>query len=111
MVDKLKPGSRYERHRKTYPGAIGKIHQLLGDSAAFDFAPFKDSCSLVFVDGSHHYDYVMSDSKAAMDMANAGGVVVWRDYGIWEDVTKALAALEQRGGYGLRCIRGTSLVY
>ena len=110
MVDKPKPGSRYERHRKTYPGAIGKIHQLLGDSAAFDFSPYKDSCSLVFVDGSHHYDYVMSDSKAAMDMATVGGIVIWHDYGIWEDVTNALAALEQRGDYGLRCIRGTSLV-
>ena len=111
MVDKPKPGSRYERYRGTYPAAVGKIHQLLGDSAAFDYSPFKDSCSLVFVDGSHHYDYVMSDSKAAMDMANVGGVVVWHDYGIWEDVTRALATLEQRGVYGLRCIRGTSLVY
>jgi hypothetical protein len=40
MVDKPKPGSRYERHRGTYPSAIGKIHHLLGDSAAFDFSPF-----------------------------------------------------------------------
>jgi hypothetical protein len=54
----------------------------------------------------------MSDSKAAMEMANAGGVVVRHYYGVWgEDVTNALEALEQRGGYGLRCIRGISLVY
>jgi len=111
MIDKPKPGSRYERHRKTYPNAIGKIHQLLGDSAAFDFSPFIDSSSLVFVDGSHHFDYVMSDSKAAMAMAIMGGVVVWHDYGVWEDVTRALDTLEQREGYGLRCIKGTSLVY
>jgi hypothetical protein len=63
------------------------------------------------VDGSHNYDYVMSDTRAAMDIANGGGVVVWHDYGVWEDVTKALDELEQREGYGLRNISGTSLVY
>jgi hypothetical protein len=110
MVEKPRPGSRYEKYRETYP-AVAKIHQLLGDSAAFDYSPYKDSCSLVFVDGSHHYEYVMSDTRAAMHMAKRGGVVVWHDYGIWEDVTKALEELEEREGYGLRHVRGTSLVY
>ena len=111
MVDKLEPGARYEKRRQAYPAAIGKIHQLLGDSATFDYSPFKNSCSLVFVDGSHQYDYVMSDSRAAMDMAMVGGVVVWHDYGVWEDVTNALDVLEQQVGYGLRNISGTSLVH
>lgn len=111
MVDKPEPGSRYEKYQDTFPAAIGKIHQLLGDSAAFDYSPYKDSCSLVFVDGSHTYDYVLSDTRAAMDMAKKGGVIVWHDYGIWEGVTKALDQLEQLEGYGLRNIRGTSLVY
>jgi hypothetical protein len=111
MVTKPKPGARYERHRKTNPAAIGKIHQLLGDSATLDYSPFKDSCSLVFVDGSHQYETVMSDSRAAMGMAHAGGVVVWHDYGVWEGVTNALETLEQRERCGLRNISGTSLVY
>lgn len=111
MVDKPQVGSRYEKHRETYPAAVGKIHQLLGDSATFDYSPYSDSCSLVFVDGSHHYDYVMSDTRAAMNMAKRGGVVVWHDYGVWEDVTQALNELAQRDGYGLRNISGTSLVY
>lgn len=111
MVDKPKPGARYEKHRATSPAAVGKIHQLLGDSATFDYSPYRDSCSLVFVDGSHQYDYVMSDTRAAMDMVKVGGVIVWHDYGVWEDVTRALDEFEQRGAYGLRNIRGTSLVY
>ena len=37
--------------------------------------------------------------------------MVWHDYGIWEDVTKALDQLERREGCGLRSISGTSLVY
>jgi hypothetical protein len=111
MVGKAKSGSRYEKHRETYPAAVGKIHQLLGDSAAFDFSPYQASCSLVFVDGSHAFDCVMSDTRAAMDLAIGGGVVVWHDYGIWGDVTRALDELERRESFGLRHISGTSLVY
>ena len=111
MVDKPVSGSRFERRRQTDPAAVAKIHQLLGDSAAFDFAPYRASCSLVFVDGSHAFECVMSDSRNARDLARGGGVVLWHDYGIWEGVTKALEELERRGRYGLRHIRGTSLVY
>ena len=60
MVEKPRPGSRYERYRAIYPAAVGKIHQLLGDSAVFDYTPYTRSCSLVFVDGSHAYDCAIS---------------------------------------------------
>jgi predicted O-methyltransferase YrrM len=111
MVEKPKPGLRYEAYRSIYPAAIGKIHQLLGDSAMFDYTPYTNACSLVFVDGSHAYDYAVSDTRAAMKMAKQGGVIVWHDYGIWEGVTKALEELDQKENHGLRNIWGTSLVY
>jgi predicted O-methyltransferase YrrM len=111
MVEKPKPGARYEQHRAAQPDAIGRIHQLLGDSATFDYSPYHGSCSLVFVDGSHAYDYAMSDTRAAMQLVRPGGVIIWHDYGIWEGVTKALEELEQRDHLGLKNIRGTSLVY
>jgi hypothetical protein len=111
MIEKDRPGWRYEAHREADPAAVGRIRQLLGDSAALDFSPYADSCSLVFVDGSHGYEYVISDTRAAMDMASRGGAVIWHDYGIWNEVTKALDELEEREGYGLRNISGTSLVY
>lgn len=111
MVEKPRSGVRYEANRANYPVAVGKIHQLLGDSATFDYSKYQGACSLVFVDGSHSYDYVISDTRAAINMVESGGVVVWHDYGVWEDVTKALEELEQREGYGLCNIAGTSLVY
>ena len=111
MVDKPKPGSRYDRYRGLVPVGVGKIHQLLGDSATFDYSPYRNSCSLVFVDGSHAYEYVMSDTRAAMSMVKKNGVIIWHDYGIWEGVTRALEELENQGNFGLRNIRGTSLVY
>jgi hypothetical protein len=111
VSNKPKPGTRYEACRETYPAAVGRIHQLLGDSGTFDYTPYRDSCSLVFVDGAHSYDYAISDTRAAMKMVERGGVVVWHDYGVWEGVTKALEELEQRKAYGLRSISGTSLVF
>lgn len=111
MVEKPVPGLRYEKYRADYPSVISRIHQLLGDSATFDYSAYSDSCSLVFVDGSHAYQYAISDSRAAMRMARKGGVVVWHDYGIWEGVTTALEELEQREHFGLRSIRGTSLAF
>ena len=111
VSNKPKPGTRYEACRRAYPAAVGRIHQSLGDSATFDYSPYRDSCSLVFVDGAHSYDYAISDTRAAMSMVESGGIVVWHDYGVWEGVTKALEELEQREAYGLRGISGTSLVF
>jgi hypothetical protein len=92
-------------------GVVGKIRQLMGDSATWDFTPHRGSCSLVFVDGSRAYENVASDSRAAMDLLAVEGVVVWHDSGIWSDVTAVLQDLEQKGRYGLRHIRGPSLVF
>jgi predicted O-methyltransferase YrrM len=58
----------------------GKVMQLFGDSKSFDEAPFTNSCDLVFVDGSHAYSYVASDSAKALRMVRPGGVVLWHDY-------------------------------
>jgi len=111
IFKEARPGSKYEKYRTIHPAAVKKIQQLFGNSAEFNYSPYKGSCSLVFVDGSHAYDYVVSDSQAAMDLVCKDGVIIWHDYGIWEEVTRALEELEMRKGCGLCNIRGTSLVY
>lgn len=110
MVDKQRPGARYEKYRGFYPEAVSRIHQLLGDSAVFDYSPYINSCSLVFVDGSHAYKYAVSDTRVAMTLVRPGGSVLWHDYGIWAGVTKALDEFEEQEQPGLQNIRGTSLV-
>lgn len=111
MVDKEESGARYRKYADSLPEVTGKIHQLYGDSAEFDYAPWEHSCSLVFVDGSHAYEYARSDTMAAMRLVREGGVIVWHDYGIWEGVTRALEELEAKERWGLCSVRGTSLVY
>lgn len=57
-----------------------RITQLLGDSATFDYSPFAGMVDLVFIDASHNYSYVKSDTEAALGMLSAGGAIVWDDY-------------------------------
>lgn len=111
MVEKKMSGARIDKYKKPFKFITDKIHQLFGDSARFDFSPYYGSCSLVFVDGSHAYDYAISDTKKALQMVRKGGVIIWHDYGIWEGVTKALEEIESNDKIGLVNIYGTSLVY
>jgi predicted O-methyltransferase YrrM len=57
-----------------------RITQLFGDSARFDFSPYHGTIDLIFIDGSHSYDYVKSDTEAAFRMLSDQGTIVWDDY-------------------------------
>jgi len=57
-----------------------RITQLYGDSATFDFSPYRGSIDLVFIDASHSYSYVKSDTQAAFEMLSEQGIIVWDDY-------------------------------
>ena len=60
-----------------------KVRQLYGDSAQFDFTPYREKVDLFFVDGASSYEYVRSDSLKALSCVHPGGVIVWHDYGRW----------------------------
>ena len=57
-----------------------KITQLFIDSKHFDETPYAEQFDLIFVDGSHAYSYVISDSRKALRMCAPGGIVLWHDY-------------------------------
>jgi predicted O-methyltransferase YrrM len=57
-----------------------KVVQLFGDSKALDTAPYRGRFDLIFVDGSHAYSYVLSDTAKALEMLAPGGIIVWHDY-------------------------------
>jgi len=89
-----------------------RILQVYGDSATFDFSPYRGQIDLVFVDGSHAYEYVISDSHRAIEMLREGrGTILWHDYGTWLGVTRALNELYLGDPRfkGLRRIEGTAL--
>jgi predicted O-methyltransferase YrrM len=62
-----------------------KIVQLFGNSLTFDFTPYFGSADLVFVDGAHHFDAVVSDTRNALKLVRPGGVIMWHDWGNYGD--------------------------
>jgi hypothetical protein len=57
-----------------------KITQLYGDSKQFDCEPYSGQFELIFIDGSHAYSYVKSDTEKALRMVKPGGLILWHDY-------------------------------
>ncbi len=93
-----------------------RIVQLYGDSATVDLSELHGAVDFAFIDGSHEYGAVLSDSRRVVDGLASDGpgapTVVWHDYGRWEGVTRALDELfltDVRFAE-LRWVRGTSLM-
>jgi predicted O-methyltransferase YrrM len=84
-----------------------RVTQHLGDSARFDYAPFRDAIDLVFVDGAHTTDYVDSDTRAALDMASERAVVVWDDCHLYHPGVSRSLLRTLRDGQALARIGGT----
>jgi predicted O-methyltransferase YrrM len=88
-----------------------KVVQLYGDSKTIDLTEWRGQCDVVFVDGSHAYSYVQSDSASAMELTKPGGIILWHDYAgprHSPGVYRALNELARR--LPLKRIAGTSLV-
>lgn len=110
-IDKAGSGGRIAKYVDRFPSLKTRVRQQYGDSATFDYEPYVGDCSLVFVDGSHAYEYARCDSVTARRLVRPGGVIIWHDYGVWDGVTQALNEFEDEHNLGLTHIKGTSLVY
>lgn len=69
---------RGARFRDT-PEAL-RIAPLVGDSATFDFSPYRGVMDLIYIDASHSYSYVKADTEAALAMLSPTGTIIWDDY-------------------------------
>ncbi len=84
-----------------------RIKQVYGDSAAIDWARLGGPFDLIFIDGGHSYEYVRSDTTNAFACLAEGGLVIWHDYGMIDDVSRAVDELD--GTASVFAIRGTRL--
>jgi precorrin-6B methylase 2 len=89
-----------------------KIEQIFCDSKNLDENKYLNLFDLIFIDGSHAYSYIKSDSEKCMKMLKKGGIILWHDYsGInksSKDVYKYLNELSSQ--YKLFHIKETSFV-
>jgi Methyltransferase domain len=72
--------SRFSRMYYNGTPVEHKVTQLYGDSKTFDDAPYAEQFDLIFIDGSHAYSYVKSDTEKALRMIKDGGLILWHDY-------------------------------
>jgi predicted O-methyltransferase YrrM len=104
--------SRFTTFLYTGSAVEHKVTQLFGDSKALDIEPYLGRCDLIFVDGSHAYSYVLSDSEKAFRMLAPGGIIIWHDYRPFgrrdRDVRRALHELNR--SHRLFRLQGTSMV-
>jgi predicted O-methyltransferase YrrM len=104
------PGELFQK----FSGRGGaRITQLLGDSASFDYAPYRGMQDLVFIDGAHSYDYVKRDTETALSLLRDGkGFIFWHDYDACVGVIEWVDEFKQmHPEYGIRHIAGTKLAY
>jgi hypothetical protein len=110
FINKPASGTRFTGEPGASSPQCKKITQLLGDSATFDWSPYHEKAALIFVDGSHAYEYAKADSESSLKMLAKSGTIIWHDYGVWEGVTQALEELQANSDISLHHVRGTSLV-
>jgi hypothetical protein len=63
-----------------------RITQLYGDSDTFDYSPYCNCMDLIFVDASHSYSYMKSDSENAFKIPSRNGTIVWDDYTYYQEL-------------------------
>jgi len=65
---------------------LKNVTQLRGDSRKFDFQSLDQKFDLLFIDGDHHYDFILSDIRNVFKhLVHETSVVVWHDYGFHPD--------------------------
>jgi predicted O-methyltransferase YrrM len=111
-IKKERSGLIFHGHSK----AERIITQLYGDSATFDYTPYVGQMDLVFIDGAHTYDYVLSDTKIALKLLKpTGGIIIWHDYNsiTYTGVTKAINYLSENENFfkSIKIIKGTSIAF
>src|SRR5262245_38869184 len=105
----LEEHSRGTRFRDTPEES--RIVQLYGDSATFDYSPYYGSMDLVFIDASHSYSYVRSDSENAFRMLTPEGTIVWDDYTYYPGIYAYLNEIAPTLHGPIMHIRGTRLAF
>jgi hypothetical protein len=74
-----------EAHRM-FCGNLKNVTQIRGDSRSFDYGSLGMTFDLLFIDGDHHYDFILSDTRNVFKyLVHENSIVVWHDYGFHPD--------------------------
>lgn len=86
-----------------------RVVQVFGDSARIDYAKLGGPFDLAFIDGCHFYDYVKMDTENCVGHMLPEGAIIWHDYGMIEDVSRAVDEWSESTGIPVSVVAGTRL--
>lgn len=82
--DELKaynPDPDFLKSQRMYSGKLPNVRHISCNSATFDFKSPGMKFDLVFIDGDHHYQSVVNDSRNVLEyLIHDHSVIVWHDY-------------------------------
>ena len=102
--DKTRSGERFHGTPQA-----AKIQELFGDSATFDYSPFRNSIEFALIDAGHEYEYVKNDTEKALVMVKPGGMLVWHDFPNAPGVARYLTEISTQ--FKVMHISGTRLAF
>lgn len=73
--------AKYADAHAFFSKGLHNVTQLEGDSRTFDYAGLNKKFDIIFIDGNHHHDFVVSDTKKVFEnLIHENSIVVWHDY-------------------------------
>lgn len=73
---------KYVELHRFFSKGLSNVTHLQGNSLTYDYKSLQKKFDLVFIDGDHHYESVLSDTKNAFSLLkDEHSVIVWHDYG------------------------------
>lgn len=81
-------GEEFRKNNGLFLGNVPNVTRIGHDSRTFDFSTV-GAFDLVFVDGDHSYEGVLSDTRSAFSvLRNERSIVLWHDYGFEYETTR-----------------------
>ena len=77
--------SNFDKFIYTGTEAERKIVQIFCDSKDYSEKELTGKVDLIFIDGSHAYSYIKSDTQKALKMLSPKGIILWHDYHLSAD--------------------------
>ncbi|MCW3082672.1 MAG: hypothetical protein JWP12_38 [Bacteroidetes bacterium] len=73
---------KYVELHRFFSKELKNVTHLQANSQTFDYGNLHKKFDLIFIDGDHHYQSVMNDTKNAFSiLKNENSIIVWHDYG------------------------------
>jgi predicted O-methyltransferase YrrM len=92
-LKELQMGDTYIRQIGLLSSKLTNVIHLKGNSITFDFKGLNKTFDLIFIDGNHHYDIVLSDTKRVFEsLVHDTSIVIWHDYAYHPDSVRSEVA-------------------